>query len=106
MGGMVVLKNMLLKLFTLHFAYLAVRAQPPSEFWIKAEKTLLLSQLRTQSIRQAPTVDDPVIASPRFLPLCGNGKVDTKDDCANYYQNRGNPLLRLKRKQSKIFKTP
>jgi hypothetical protein len=101
------MRNVLLKIAILHFWCLLITAQTPAfEFWIKAEKTLLLSELRAQSIHQAPTVDDPVIASPRFLPLCGNGKVDTKDDCANYYQNRGNPLLRLKRKQSKIFKTP
>ena len=97
---MVVLQNALLKIIPLlHFSCPMVTAQPPSEFWIKAEKTLLLSDLRTQSQWLKPTVNDSVIASPRFLPLCGNGRIDTKDDYAAYYQDTKNLPLRLTRQQ-------
>ena len=91
--------SILIRLIILCFSLHMVSTQPPSEFWIKAEKTLVLDEMRVQSNLQAPKVDDVVISMPSFLPLCGNGRIDTKNDYIAYYQNAANLPLRLTRKQ-------
>ena len=76
-------------------------ARATSEFWLKAQRTLLLSQTRSAADPPAPAAPtrDPVLDMPRFLPLCGNGRVDTKADYAAYYSDPRNLPLSLTRQQ-------
>lgn len=67
----------------------------PSQFWTKAKKTLKLSELRMPAVQQHPRLDDPVLASPNFLPLCGNGRIDTKADYATFYKETKYPPLNV-----------
>lgn len=71
----------------------------PPDFWTKAQHTLKLSELRVGAPAKPPTVDDKAISLPNFLPLCGNGRVDTKEDYAAYYLNRSHRPLTLTRQQ-------
>lgn len=68
---------------------------PTSEFWKKAETTLLLSQMRkdTPPPPLPPTARDPMLDNANFLPLCGNGRIDKKADYEAYY--RTHPPLNL-----------
>lgn len=71
----------------------------PSEFWTRAQHTLKLSELRVGVPAKPPTVDDKAISLPNFLPLCGNGRVDTKEDYTAYYLNKSHSPLTLTRQQ-------
>jgi cysteine-rich repeat protein len=74
-------------------------AQTTSAFWTKARDTLKLSELRAPaSTLVSPSIKDPVLslpnwASPYFLPLCGNGRIDTKADYAAFYKATKHPPL-------------
>jgi cysteine-rich repeat protein len=70
-----------------------------SEFWTKAQQTLVLSQTRNDRNPQAltPPIRDPILDNPAFLPLCGNGRVDTKADYTIYYLSH--PPLNLTKQQ-------
>jgi cysteine-rich repeat protein len=63
-----------------------------SEFWTKARQTLTLSNLRVNITRQPYSVNNSIISLPQFMPLCGNGRVDTKDDYIAYYRGSNLPL--------------
>lgn len=84
-------------------------------FWRRAEKTLELQSLRqdlinSKMIQKTPSVffkgvnsnKDPILASPLFLPLCGNGKIDTKADYKVHYINSSNLPLILPKQQLDI----
>ena len=61
--------------------------QATTDFWTKANKTLLLSQTRRDTpTPYTPPTRDPILDNPAFLPLCGNGKIDTKADYRDYYK--------------------
>ena len=61
-----------------------------STFWAHARQTKQLSELRSSSRQQTQSsVADPLIALPFFMPLCGNGRIDTRVDYADY--NKQNP---------------
>lgn len=78
-----------------------------TDFWNKAEKTLDLQILRQDLINSNMiTVDPPkayiqdtILDSPHFLPLCGNGRIDTQTDYAVYYRNKSHSLLQLTKQQ-------
>jgi cysteine-rich repeat protein len=60
-------------------------ARATTDFWTRAEKTLLLSETRSNN-----TASRPLSLSGKraqILPLCGNGRVDNKTDYAAYYLN-------------------
>jgi cysteine-rich repeat protein len=61
-------------------------ARAATDFWTRANKSLLLSQTRrdTPAPYTPPPTRDPILDNPAFLPLCGNGRIDTK---ADYYEN-------------------
>ena len=68
-------------------------------FWTRAQQTLLLKELRSQSPHQPqPTINDSLLNSRSFLPLCGNGRIDTQADYEAYYQ-KGNLPLTLTKQQ-------
>lgn len=72
-------------------------------FWDRAKNTLNLRQLRAAaSVDQgtaAGSLDDPILNSRLFLPLCGNGRVDTAADYERYYASTGLAPLTLTKAQ-------
>jgi cysteine-rich repeat protein len=71
-----------------------------TDFWTKAQQTLLLSETRWDAApAPVPRPRDPILDMPRFLPLCGNGRIDTKADYAAYYADPRNLPLSLTRQQ-------
>ena len=80
---------------------LPMQAQPASEFWTKARQTLLLSNTRSDLPPQSRIAPprDPILDNPRFLPLCGNGRIDTKLDYEAYYANPIHLPLNLTKQQ-------
>jgi cysteine-rich repeat protein len=73
------------------------------DFWVRAQKTpdLLLSQARIgkTSITPFPPTHDAILDSPNFLPLCGNGRLDTKADYIAYYADENNLPVTLTKQQ-------
>lgn len=56
-----------------------------SDFWEKAKSTKSLHQLRNITrTAHNPSVADNLLLSPHFMPLCGNGRIDTKEDYLAY----------------------
>ena len=70
-----------------------------SEFWTLAQHTKQLSDLRVTPRAPKPTVNDSMIALPLFMPLCGNGKIDTRADYQQYYADSRNKPLTLTKQQ-------
>ena len=70
-------------------------------FWTKAQQTLLLSQTREDSDPLPPTrvTRDRILDMPGFLPLCGNGRIDTRADYAAFYANPRNLPMNLTKQQ-------
>ena len=61
------------------------------DFWEESKTTLLLSEIRNNNTAQSNTLQiekkrDPILDNPDFLPLCGNGRIDTQADYQAYYQ--------------------
>ena len=78
---------------------LPTHTQAVSDFWTKAQQTLLLSQTRDNTDPPAPTapIRDPILDNPGFLPLCGNGRIDSKADYTAYYLSH--PPMTLTKQQ-------
>jgi cysteine-rich repeat protein len=70
-----------------------------SAFWTRAQQTKQLSELRVNPRTVKPTVNDSILTSPRFMPLCGNGKIDKRADYLAYYANTTNKALTLTKQQ-------
>ena len=80
---------------------LASLAPVRGNFWAKAQETLLLSRTRDDVAPPPllPSARDPILDMQGFLPLCGNGRVDTRADYAAFYADPRNLPLRLTRQQ-------
>ena len=80
-------------------------ARERPDFWAKGGGTLLLSRARQPGGDPGPDEADPpagrdrVLDMPGFLPLCGNGRVDTRADYAAYYADPRHLPLNLTRAQ-------
>jgi cysteine-rich repeat protein len=77
-------------------------------FWDKASKTLDLKVLRQNLIDSNVVIrgealltdtNNPVLNYSTFLPLCGNGRLDTQADYVEYYKNKMNLPLTLPLRQ-------
>ena len=96
-----VILRLLLPCLSMYLLTFPIKTKATSEFWTKAQETLILSQTRSDRDPQAlaaPT-RDPILDDPMFLPLCGNGRVDTKADYTAYYADLNNPPLTLTKQQ-------
>ena len=72
-------------------------ATAADDFWARAQDTLLLSNTRSNRSNTAlpgPSTGDPIVGVPKFLPLCGNGRIDTMADYTAYYADARNlPIM-------------
>ena len=96
-----VILRLLLPCLSMYLLTFPIKTKATSEFWTKAQETLILSQTRSDRDPQAlaaPT-RDPILDDPMFLPLCGNGRVDTKADYTAYYADLNNLPLTLTKQQ-------
>lgn len=92
----VILLVLMMTVFCSEFGEVSTQS---SEFWIRAKETKQLSDLRVTPRAPKPTVNDSMIASPLFMPLCGNGRIDTRADYQQYYANSSNKPLTLTKQQ-------
>lgn len=60
-----------------------------------AEFSLQISSLRKQPNASIFNMNSPVLDSPNFLPLCGNGRIDTKADYTTFYKETEHPPLEV-----------
>ena len=79
---------------------------PISPFWNSAKETLRLGALRTQVKPIRPLPVDPILARPEFLPLCGNGRIDTKADYEAFYLAERRPPLSMTMQQMGVIMSP
>ncbi len=70
-------------------------------FWNKAQENLILSQTSSNINPQtlAAPICNPILEDPMFLPLCGNGRIDTKADYTVYYADLNNLPLTLTKQE-------
>jgi cysteine-rich repeat protein len=89
--------NSLILIFILFIGEISI-LHGQTEFWTKAQSTLLLSQMRSITPPALPPqlIRDPILDNPNFLPLCGNGRIDKKDDYVAYYAMQRPPLTLTK----------
>jgi cysteine-rich repeat protein len=98
--------------YTARMASLSLSNTGVSDFWLRANRTTRLSELRapTRSRHAQRTNADPLIVQspPVLLPLCGNGRIDTRADYDAYYSNAraGTAPLLLRMMRSRIFNMP
>lgn len=73
--------------------------QNQSPFWSRAQQNLRLGDMRVKEPRKPPVINNTILSSPKFMPLCGNGRIDTKADYIAYYQNASNRPLTLTKRE-------
>jgi cysteine-rich repeat protein len=60
-------------------------AHAMSDFWTQAKNTTNLSSLRIGTKATQPSVTkNDLVNNPLFMPLCGNGRIDRKEDYIAY----------------------
>jgi cysteine-rich repeat protein len=74
------------------------RCNTQSPFWTSAQGSLKLGDMRVKEPLGVPNRYNTNFVLPVFMPLCGNGRIDTKKDYADYYMNPSNqPWMQTKR---------